>query len=446
MQSLKTDFYKYISLSILGMLGTSGTILADTFFVSNKLGATGLAALNISISIFGLINGLGMMLGIGGATRYTILKSQGFDRDANRAFSFSLLGAIGIGACFFASGLFFSESITTFLGATSDIFSMCNTYLKTILLFAPFFILNHLFMAFIRNDGNPRLSMCTMVSGSLANIVLDYLFIYPLKMGIFGAALATGLAPVIGLLVSSLHFFTRSNKFHFILCKIDLREFLKIPQLGLSALINELSSSIVLVVFNLLLLKNAGSIGVAAYGIIANLALVVLSVFTGISVGIQPLLSRAYGKGNTAEVQYLYRRGLFLSFLIGVIILGTAFAYAPVLVSWFNSERNAVLQSFAEDGLKLYFIGFLFAGYNYLTAAFFSATEKTTSAFIISLFRGCIGIIAAAYLFAYFFEITGLWIAFPVVELITVIIGFYMHNIHRKNWGSGSEVIETPNV
>ena len=358
----KNEFGKYVSLSILGMLGSSGTILADTFFVSNRLGADGLAALNISIAVFGLINGLGMLFGIGGATRYTIFRSQRDGAGADRVFTAALLSALAAGLCFLCAGLFWPESIARALGAEGHLLPLCTAYLKTVLCFAPCFILNHLLMAFLRNDGNPRLAMCDMLAGSLANIALDYLFVYPLDMGLFGAALATGLAPVIGLAVSSLHIVTGRARFHLTRDGLRLRELGRNVGPGLSACVNECSSGMVLMVFNLLLLQTAGSTGVAAYGIVANLALVVLSVFTGMSQGIQPLLSRAYGRGDRKETAALLRKGLVLSGGVGLAVLTTALLAAPTLVSWFNSEGDPLLQSLAEEGLRLYFVGFLCVG------------------------------------------------------------------------------------
>ena len=195
MGNARKDFGKYISLSILGMLGSSGTILADTFFVSNKLGSNGLAALNIAISIFGLINGLGMMLGAGGATRYTILRARGQEGKANQAFTLSFFTAVVLGLCFLSAGLAFPHKIAGALGADPVTLPMCTTYLRTILCFAPFFILNHLFMTFIRNDGNPKLAMAIMAVGSLANIILDYTFMYPLNMGSLGQPWLPGCLP-----------------------------------------------------------------------------------------------------------------------------------------------------------------------------------------------------------------------------------------------------------
>lgn len=417
------DFGKYISLSILGMLGSSGTILADTFFVSHRLGADGLAALNIAISIFGLINGLGMLLGVGGATRYTILRSQGQTDRANRTFTLAFLAAVGTGLCFWLAGLAGAPAIARALGANREILPLCATYLKTVLCFAPFFVLNHLFMAFLRNDGAPRLAMAVMITGSLANILLDYLFVYPLGLGIFGAALATGLSPVLGILVASLHLWRGHNRFHLVPVQPRPAALARIAGPGLASFVNEFSSCIVLVVFNRLILQAEGNTGVAAYGIVANLALVVLAIFTGIAQGLQPLLSDAYGRGDDRLLASLCRRGRRLAGGIGLGVCLLACAAAPTLVGWFNSEQNTLLQSLAEEGLRIYFVGFLFVGSNYLTAALLSTTGRARTAFALSVFRGCVGITAAAVGFAALFGMTGVWMAYPAVELATLLLG-----------------------
>lgn len=223
-QNLNRTFARYMSLNILGMLGMSGYILADTFFVSSRLGSDGLAALNLAISVFGFINGLGMMLGIGGATRYAICKAREDDREANASFTLSLVAGIGAGVVLVLFGLLFSRPLAGLLGAEDRILPMCAVYLRTAFLFAPFFILNHILVAFVRNDGSPKLAMTAMLVGSLSNIVLDYLFLYPLNMGIFGAALATGTAPIIGIAISSIHIFSGRSQFKAVPTGLSLRK------------------------------------------------------------------------------------------------------------------------------------------------------------------------------------------------------------------------------
>lgn len=423
MKQTDHNFTKYITLNVLGMLGLSGYILADTFFVSNRLGSQGLAALNLAISVFGLINGIGMMLGIGAATRYSICKAQNNHSKANQVYTIAITSGITIGIAFTLVGLLFSNELAQLLGADPETLSMCAVYLKTALSFSPFFILNHILIAFMRNDGNPKLSMAAMLVGSLSNIVLDYLFIYPFQWGMFGAAFATGLAPVIGLSVSSIHFFTKKNGFHFTRTKVSYKDLTDISGLGSAAFVNEFSSGVVLVVFNLLLMAFAGSLGVAAYGIIANLGLVSVAVFTGISQGIQPLISQAYGKNDMQTVKKIYQKAIFLGAVIGLLIYLMMLLFPSSIVSIFNREQDLQLQRMAEDGLRIYFIGFLFTGYNILTTSLLGAIAQPKASFFLSFFRGCIGIVAFVVLLAWMFGLYGVWLAFPIVEFLTMIIG-----------------------
>lgn len=420
MHTINIAFWKYISLGIVGMIGSAGTILADAFFVSDRLGPTGLAAMNIAMCMFGLMNGTGLLFGIGGATRYTIAQAKGDTVRAKQVFVSSFFTALFMGTIFALTGLVFSKPISYLLGANAETIAMCNVYLKTILCFAPAFVLNHLLMAFVRNDGNPGLSTCAMMTGSLANIVLDYLFMYPLNMGIFGAAVATGLAALIGISISCLHFLSGKNNLQFVRFQFHPKEIAAIASLGTSSFITEFSSSVVIVIYNLLILHETGNTGVAAYGIVANLALMVLAVMSGISHGLQPLLSKLHGMGDANRVRQLYRKGIFLTFLLGSIVFGTVTAFAPGLIRCFNGEGDLTLQALAETGLRLYFIGFLFVGHNYLTTAYFSATELPKQAFTIAFFRGFIGSAAMVCVMSIYFGMTGIWLAFPIVEVITV--------------------------
>lgn len=425
-------FYRYISMSILGMLGAAVTILTDTFFVSDRLGVSGLAALNITICIFGLINGLGMLFGIGGATYYSISKARGEDVKANRIFTTAFYLSLGIGIILCLIGIFLSRAVVLILGAKGEILPMADVYMKTILCFAPFFILRHLYISFIRNDGSPKLAMIVMLVGSVANIILDYVFMYPFDMGIFGAAFATALTPAVGVLICSLHWLYKQNQFHFTKKIISFAEIRKLCGFGLASFINEFSSGIVLLVFNLLILKSSGNTGVAAYGIVANLALIVLAIFTGVAQGVQPLLSRAYGEGEQSQVKFVYRRGIIVSTIIGVLVFLGTLRFAPEMIQVFNQEQNFVLQIMAERGIKIYFVSFLFLGYNFMTTVWFSATEYVSYSLKLSFFRGCVGIIAIVVLFSFMWGIDGIWLSIPTVEVITLIIGKYFSKIAEK--------------
>ena len=416
------EFARYSTLNVLGMIGLSCYILADTFFVSRGLGRNGLTALNLAIPVYSFIHGSGLMLGIGGATKYSIFKSNKESKNANTIFTNTLCLAIVLSIVFILIGIFLSKSLTTVLGADSDVFKMTNTYLKFILIFAPAFIINDVLICFVRNDNNPNLSMYAMLIGSLSNIILDYIFIFPLQLGIFGAVFATGLAPIISILILSLHSIKRKNQFHFIKIKPSIKIALNTLSLGFPSLVAEVSSGIVIIVFNMIILNLIGNVGVAAYGIVANLSLVVIAIYTGIAQGIQPLISKSYGRNDLKSIKLIFKYAMITMSIISCILYLIIFFLADPIAKIFNSENNLVLQSIATNGLRLYFIAVIFVGFNIILPMFFSCMEKAFLAQTISLLRGLIVIIPMAFLLSVLSGITGVWLAFPIIESLVVIL------------------------
>ena len=420
-KSIFTQFLKYASLNVLGMVGISCYILADTFFVAQGLGADGLAALNLAIPVYSFINGTGLMLGMGGAIRFSIQQGQG--KDANMTFMNSLYLAVGFALIYIIMGFFGSEQIAVLLGAEGEILSMTATYLKVILLFSPAFLLNNILLAFVRNDSAPRLSMTAMIFGSLMNILLDYLFIFPCGMGIFGAAFATGLAPLFSMAVLSFHWLKKRNSFAMKKEGFTLTTAVPILFWGIPSLITELSSGIVIVIYNLILLKLEGNIGVAAYGVIANLSLVVIAIFTGIGQGMQPLISRAYGRGEHMVCTKILRYGMFTTVFLAVAIYIFLFFGAGPVTAAFNSEGNPQLQQIAQLGLRLYFTGIPFAGINILFCSYFASSEKPVPAQAISLMRGLLIIVPLAFLMSFWMGVDGVWLSFLTSEFIVALFG-----------------------
>ncbi|MEO2509148.1 MATE family efflux transporter [Clostridium paraputrificum] len=421
------EFVRYSTLNVLGMIGLSCYILADTFFVSRGLGENGLTALNLAIPIYSFIHGSGLMLGIGGATKYSIFKSNKENKNANTIFTNTLCLATVLSIGFVLIGIFLSKSLTTALGADSDVFKMTNTYLQFILIFAPAFIMNDVLICFVRNDNNPKLSMCAMLVGSLSNIILDYIFIFQLQLGIFGAVFATGLAPIISMLILSLHRIKRKNQFHFIKIKPSIKIALNTLSLGFPSLVTEVSSGIVIIVFNMIILNLIGNVGVAAYGIVANLSLVVVAVYTGIAQGIQPLISKSYGRNDIKSIKLIFKYAMITMSIISFILYLIIFFLADPIAKIFNSENSLVLQSIATNGLKLYFIAVIFVGFNIILPMFFSSMEKAFLAQTISLLRGLIVIIPMAFILSELAGITGVWLAFPITESLVSILGVILY-------------------
>ncbi|MDD2972800.1 MAG: MATE family efflux transporter [Lachnospiraceae bacterium] len=428
------EFLQYTIMNIIGMIGLSCYILADTFFVSKGLGSEGLAALNIAIPVYSFIHGSGLMIGMGGATKYSILKGHNESEEVKKMFTNTLYLAGIMAAMFFLLGCFQAGNIAEILGADSNVHAMTETYLKILMLFAPVFLLNDILICFIRNDGNPKLSMSAMLVGSLANIILDYIFIFPMGMGIFGAVFATGLAPVISLIILSSHFFNKKNQFTCGKVKLHGAYIKNILGIGFPSFISEVASGIVIIIFNIIILKLRGNIGVAAYGVIANIALVAVAIHTGVAQGMQPLVSRAYGRGKIHIARTIYRYAIITVIIVSAFTYSLIFGMSENIVKAFNSEQNLQMQQIATIGLKLYFISIPFIGYNIVTAMFFSAVERPLSGQAIAILRGILLTIPIAVLLSYLFGLYGVWITVPVTEGIVAVAaaGFWIKYLRRK--------------
>lgn len=426
------EFFRYTALSVLGTLGVSCYILADTFFVSKGLGANGLTALNLAIPVYNFIHGTGLMLGMGGATRFCVCKSRQRREKVNQIYTNTLyLGAL-FSAVFVLIGLFFGVRLSLLLGADKNVLDMTATYLKWLLLFSPAFILNDILLCFVRNDDNPRLAMTAMIIGSFSNIILDYIFIFPMKMGIFGAIFATGLSPIISIISMLSHWIKRKNTFHVCRTKVKTHIVRQELALGFPSLIAQLSSGIVMITFNAIILKLEGNTGVAAYGVIANISLVVVAIYTGIAQGVQPLISHFYGKSIDRQVRTLMRYSVQTMLVISIFIYIIIFVFAQPIASVFNSENNLELQQIAVTGLKIYFTSSAFVGYNIILAIFFTSVEIALPAHILSVLRGLILIIPMAFLLSAIGGMMGIWLTYPITEALVAVLGYVIYKCYQN--------------
>lgn len=417
------DFIKYTILNIFGQMIYSLYTMADTFFVSCKLGTTGLTALNLAFPVFCIINGTGLMLGMGAATKYSIYKSRGKDIKANHIFTNAFYLTIFFAIIFLTAGLLFSSRLTTLLGADNSVFEPTHTYLFVMLMFSPAFLLNNLLQCFVRNDNAPTLSAAAMATGSIANIVLDFIFIFPLNMGIFGAIFATGLAPVISMFIISVHFIKKRNGFHLIVINPEKKYIKTILSAGFSPFLTEAASGIVMFLFNFIILGIAGNLGVAAFGIVSVISLVVTAIYTGLSQGIQPLISKNHGLGNTDEIKVIQRYSIIALFILSSAIYSFIYFKSPFIASVFNSESDQMLNELAVNGLKLYFLACPFIGFNIILSTYFISTERVLPAQVISLLRSSIILIPAAFIMSYIFKLNGVWYSYPATEFIVASAG-----------------------
>ncbi len=430
-------FARYVSLNVASMLGLSLYILADTYFIANGVGNEGLTALNLVIPVYNVINGLGLMLGMGAATCYSLLQGRGEGEKGSRVFTQTAIISVGLGLLLVAVGIPFAEPMARLLGGEGIVLNFSIQYLRVILAFSPAYLLNNLFVCFVRNDGEPNLSMAAMLLGSFSNIVLDYILVFPLQLGMLGAALATGLAPVLGIGVCSFHFLRGRSHFQLVRCRFSLKELGRVSSLGLPSFVNELSSGLVILVFNLVILSISGNLGVAAYGIVANLALIAVAIFTGVAQGIQPLISIYHGAGNLGKSRRVLCYGCITAVVIGIILYLIGFLFPDGIIAAFNSEGSSELAAMAREGIKIYFCSFWLAGVNLVFVSFFASVSKPVPSFFLSIGRGFVFVLPFLFILPVWWGLTGVWWCVPLAELVTCVIGAvfllrYRYNLVRS--------------
>lgn len=428
------EFGKYVSQSVLSQLGVSCYILADTYFISKGVGADGLTALNLAIPVFSVMNGCGFMLGIGSGTKYGIMKGTGNEKRGDVLFTSSLCVVTVLAVIFMLIGLLAADPITVLVGANAEVYDMTRTYLQVILLFSPMFMINNLLGAMIRNDGNTSLAMTAMLSGCLFNIVFDYIFVFPMGLGLFGAVLATAVAPIISILILLQHFVKKKNQFRLIRVRPDVRLVASAAGLGVPSLVTEVSSGLVIAVFNLLILGLAGNVGVAAYGVVANISIVVIAIYNGIAQGVQPLLSREYGRSQEKNVHRFLGWAMMITVILAMVIYVGIYWNADVIAMIFNSGRDMDLQRIAVEGLKIYFTACPFVGANILLAIYFAATDQAAPAQMISLLRGLIVITPLAFIMANVAGLTGVWMTFPLTELVVCVVAYGLYKKMKRTY------------
>lgn len=430
------DFAKYASQNVLGMMGISLYILADTLFIARALGPLGIASLNLAIAVYCVIQGLGLMVGIGGATRYTILKARAKVAQSQAVFSQSLKMGFFVGLGLAGIGFLGSDFLASLLGSDPEMLPLTSIYLKTILFFSPFYILNHVLIAFIRNDYNPRLPMIAMLAGSFSNIILDYIFLFPLDMGMFGAALATGLSPMISLAFLQFHFVLKKGGLVFGRSRLSFSSVGAILSLGLSALVTEVSSAVVLITFNLVIMDLKGSLGVAAFGIVTNIAHMGFAIFTGIAQGAQPLISRYHGLNRSQTVLQVAGYSLATILCLASLMYFGLLLFAEPIIAAFNNQGQVEVAQLAFDGFKYYFFGFFFVGPNIVAATYLSGRERAKAAFLISLTRGFLLVVPLLILLSRLWGMCGVWLAFLLTEaMVSIAAGWWI-----RRGGKGTRV------
>ncbi len=422
-QHLLKNYFRYTFHSVLGVVGATVYYLADAIFIAQGVGENGLAALSIALPVFGLTFGFGYMMAGGTSVQYSVLKAQGKDEEADKVFSRGLGFSILVSVLMALAGSLFSVPISHMLGASGEVFDPTNDYVKTVFIFTPMFVLNLYYMFLVRNDGAPALVMTAQLVGTFFNILFDYLLVFPMGLGMIGAALATCFSPIVSLLIMSLHKLRKKNGFH--LMKNELPVFKEIGRtmrLGLPNFVVQIADGAIVFLFNFVLIRISGDQAVAAYGIIANIAIVVNCIYNGIGQGFQPIASTLFGKRELNGVKKVFSYGLITALVFTGLFLYIVFGHTHQVTAVFMQGNNPALYRMTANGLKIYASAFLFAGINLLSVQLLNAVEEAKESFIITLLRGFLVVIPFLFLLSKCFGINGVWMTIPASEMLTSLV------------------------
>lgn len=418
-------FINYLVPSVSATMVTSIYILADTMMIGRGIGAAGLAALNILLPMYSTFYGFGMMCGIGGSVLFGFSRGKGEEQEARGYFTTALILTAILAVLSAVLCNVFFEPLLNFLGCTPVMREYAVSYGRILMTVSPAYIFSCFLQAFVRNDGAPRLAMTGVVSGGITNVVLDYAFIYILRWGMAGAALATVIGTGLTIAILCSHFFKKDN--HLKLGGgLSLRKAWDVLMNGMPSFIMELSSGVIMLLFNLQLLKYVGDIGVVVYGIVSNVALVVTSLSNGIAQAAQPMISANYGAGNMDRVREVRNLSLVVAMTAGVLFTASGFLIPVPIAELFLVPTEQII-AMAVPAIKLYFISFVISEWNIICGTYFQAIVKPKLSLMVTLMRGIALNSILVFVLPAIFGVNGIWMVVTVSEIVTaVIVGWFM--------------------
>ncbi|MFJ7733188.1 MATE family efflux transporter [Lysinibacillus sp. NPDC097231] len=418
---LKPLFLSYLFPAMVGMLLMSVNILVDGIFVSHGVGPTALAGVNIAVPIFSILLSISLWIGMGGATLFSISLGEGNKKRAHQLFTLAFTIMIVVVITLILLLLFNLKEISYIFGASDATYPYVQEYLHVILLFGIFYTIENLLSIFIRNDGNPKLAMLGLITTSVLNIVLNYVFIFVLNYGVTGCALATALSTIIGMSVLCLHFFRKQSELKFVSTFFSMADLKKILAIGLPSFIVEASVAVMVILYNVTFLHYLGANGVTAYAMVNYIHTVLLTVFLGIGMALQPLVSYHHGARLVERLTALLKIALATALIFGLLTAIIAMLFPTQLIALFG-DSTFEIRSMAAQGFTHFAIGYIFLGINMVFAEFFQSIEKIRLATSIMLLRSIILFIPTLVLLPKILGPQAIWWTFPVAEGITALL------------------------
>lgn len=419
----------YVLRNVVATLGMSMYVIIDTLFISIAAGALGLTTLNLVLPLFNIFNGTGLLLGVGGATIFSLNKVLHPER-VRTLYSQLVIFAAVLGLLLAILLNIYAVPVVNFLGANDATRQMALTYLRIVSWSGPLYMVNYISINFVRNDSNPTLTMKATLTETISVIAIDWFFIFGMGLKIEGAALAVLFSPAISLAVLSFHrkFSQRQLEFHLVLPR--LKNIWRAARLGIAAALNELSTGVSIYFFNRVLLQLANNYAVAAYGVISNIAIVVLAIANGVALGVQPIASREFGQHAYENVRTSLKNGIVITLALATVSFIILVTFKLPIIEVFNTAHSSQLVAYASVGLPIYFTSAFFSALNLLFILFLTAIGSARASFSLSILRGYIILLPAILLLAKFAGINGVWAAVPFTEFVITCLGAVI--IHQR--------------
>lgn len=419
-QSVSKTFFQYFIPTIFGMMLMSVNIVIDGIFVGNGVGEMALAGVNIAVPVFSIIISIALLIGTGGGALYSMAMGNNELLHAKTIFSTSivLVTVITVIASFLS--YLNIEFIARLFGATDQTLPYVLDYMKILLIFSLFITFEICLSIFIRNDGDPQLATLGLIVVAIVNIALNYWMVFVLKLGVTGAALATIIASFAGILIYMLHFLKKGSGLKFVKMSWKKRDLFAIGSIGFPSFLSEAGMGIFVVGYNVAMAYHIGTNGLAAFSVINYLHAFMFLAFIGIGSTIQPMISYYYGAKKFEEIKTTIRLAEATGIMLGILFISIGYFGADLLVSIFGIT-SAEVSTLAADGLKLFFLGYLFMGLNFIYMTYYQSIGHIKPSIGITLFRGIILLVLMLLVLPFIFGINGIWLALPVSEMVVAI-------------------------
>jgi putative MATE family efflux protein len=432
---------KYFIPTVFGMLVAAVHITIDGIFIGRGIGSVGVAAVNIVVPFFTVYTAIGLMFGIGGATLISIEFSRNNYKKAREIFTTSTIMVIIISIVMIFITFAFRMELAVLLGANEATMDPVMEYFIVIIFFAPVFMLGNVMNSCVRADGSPKLGMVATVTGAVINGIFDYIAIFVMDWGLTGAAIATGIGNIVSIIILLVYFTGSKSKLAFVKVKFDWRQALQISKIGIPSFISEFGISVVTMYHNIAMMKLAGEKGVAAYGVINYIYPIMMLVFWGLSVSMQPVISYNYGAGLKDRVKESISMVLKLSIVMGVVSYLLAIVFNEQMIGLFITDSEEVVR-IASRGVLIYFINFIFLGYNMSVIMYYQAIEKPRISTFFTILRGFIVVLSLLYVLPKYLGTDGVWMTIPLTEAIVFIMALaYGRYLSRQKVFTNKKIV-----